>query len=141
MWKPPQRQEGGSQKIDAVHGTLLSTGLTYQDERQRAEANVRASGQYTGDEDAIQHEARMRAGAQTAGNVGSTILASAAAGAVAGSVIPGAGTVAGLLVGVATGVLMNVGFRDTDGDGEKDSVAEMIGDKAEKAFNWLRGKK
>jgi len=121
-------------------GNLLSAGLTFADERDKAVEEVRASGEFVGDEAGAAREANIKAGAQTAGNVGSSILASAAVGAAAGSAVPVAGTAVGLVAGIATGVFMNVGITDTDGDGQKDSLAEMAGDKVEGFVNWVRGK-
>ncbi|UBH24911.1 hypothetical protein KW076_01540 [Micrococcus porci] len=70
----------------------------------------------------------------------STIAVSAGTGALAGSVLPGLGNVVGFAAGVVSGVAMAVPVADTDGDGQKDSVAEMAGDVAEGAWNWIRGK-
>ena len=120
-------------------GTVVGAGLTYGDEyeRQLGENRAAAPGASRA---AVEAEARHDAGAQTAGNVGSTILASAAAGALAGSVLPGPGNVVGFAAGVVSGVAMTVPVADTDGDGQKDSVAEMAGDLAEGAWDWIRGK-
>lgn len=121
-------------------GNVVSAGLTFADERTKAMEDVRASGEFAGDAEGAKREADIRAGAQTVGNVGSSILASAAVGAAAGSVVPGPGNVVGLVAGVAAGVAMNVGIADTDGDGKKDSLAEMAGDGVEGLVNWVRGK-
>lgn len=53
---------------------------------------------------------------------------------------PGPGNVVGFAAGVVSGVAMAVPVADTDGDGQKDSVAEMAGDVAEGAWNWIRGR-
>ena len=111
--------------------TVVGAGLTLQDERGRELAEVRRENPHLSADEA-QQEAEKRAWAQTAGNVGSTAIASAAAGAAVGSAIPVAGTAIGFGVGLAAGFLMNgQWFEDADGDGEKDSVAERIGDATE----------
>lgn len=111
-------------------GTVVGAGTTYTSEREKQEQEIwkRNPGM---SQDAVQNEAAFDAGAQTVGQVGSTVLASAATGAAAGTVVPGIGNVAGLVVGVATGVAMSVPLVDSDGDGERDSLSEAVGDGVE----------
>ncbi|UBH24935.1 hypothetical protein KW076_01670 [Micrococcus porci] len=120
-------------------GTLVGAGLTYRDEydQQLRENQAETPG---ASREEVESEARQDAGAQTAGNVLSTIAVSAGTGALAGSVLPGPGNVVGFAAGVVSGVAMAVPVKDTDGDGQKDSVAEVAGDLAEGAWNWIRGR-
>ncbi|GEM_PF-6681473 len=120
-------------------GTVVGAASTYSSEHEKQLQENRAENPGASREE-VEREARHDAGAQTAGNVGSTVLASAAAGAVAGSVVPGPGNVVGFATGVVTGVVMSVPVADSDGDGQKDSAAEAVGDGAEWLWNKVRGK-
>ncbi|SJN29611.1 hypothetical protein FM125_07730 [Micrococcus lylae] len=120
-------------------GTVVGAAQTYGSEHEKQLQENRAENPGASRED-VEREARHDAGAQTVGNVGSTVLASAAAGAVAGSVVPGPGNVVGFAAGVVTGVAMSVPIADSDGDGQKDSAAEAVGDGAEWLWNKVRGK-
>lgn len=111
-------------------GTFVGAGATYASEREKQEQEVWQENPGMSREE-VQNKAAYNAGAQTVGQVGSTILASAATGAAAGTVVPGIGNVAGLVVGVATGVAMSVPLVDSDGDGERDSLSEAVGDGVE----------
>ncbi|WP_157531292.1 hypothetical protein [Micrococcus lylae] len=120
-------------------GTVVGAAQTYGSEHEKQLQENRAENPGASREE-VEREARHDAGAQTVGNVGSTVLASAAAGAVAGSVVPGPGNVVGFAAGVVTGVAMSVPIADSDGDGQKDSAAEAVGDGAEWLWNKVRGK-
>ena len=111
-------------------GTFVGARATYASEREKQEQEVWQENPGMSREE-VQNKAAYNAGAQTVGQVGSTILASAATGAAAGTVVPGIGNVAGLVVGVATGVAMSVPLVDSDGDGERDSLSEAVGDGVE----------
>lgn len=126
-------------KVGGPVTTAISGVLTFNDEKGKVTDKLRDTAEFQGKSEAeIEAEANQRAGAQTVGNVGTSLLAAAAGGAVAGSVVPGPGTAVGFLGGLAGAALVSVPVADTDGDGEKDSVAEMGGDLAEGAWNGIR---
>lgn len=119
--------------------TVAGGVLTYEDEKAREREEVRRENPHLSASEA-EREAKGRARAQTLGNVGSTAVvsgvsgaaASAAAGAAFGSAVPVAGTAVGFVVGLGAGYVMNhKGLDDADGDGEKDSAAERVGDAVE----------
>ena len=124
----------GTRSLGTV-GTVLGGITTYASEREKQEQEIWRQNPGMS-RDTVEKEAAYDAGAQTVGQVGSTVLASAAAGAAAGTVVPGIGNVAGLAAGVAAGVAMSVPLLDSDGDGQKDSLAEAAGDGVE----WLADK-
>ncbi|MDO4255449.1 MAG: hypothetical protein Q4C81_09975 [Kocuria sp.] len=120
-------------------GTTYSAVTTYRSEYDKKLQENRAENPKASREE-IEKESRHDAGAQTAGNVGSTVLMSAGAGAAAGSILPGPGNVIGFGVGVGVGIAMSFPVADTDSDGQRDSLAEMTGDGAEKLWDFVRGK-
>ena len=119
--------------------TVAGGVLTYEDEKAREREEVRRENPHLSASEA-EREAKGRARAQTLGNVGSTAVvsgvagaaASGAAGAAFGSAVPVAGTAVGFVVGLGAGYVMNHKWLDdADGDGEKDSAAERVGDAVE----------
>lgn len=132
---------GTASKLAGPATTVATGVLTYHDERAKAVDELRDSEEYAQSSvQEIEAEAAQRAGAQTVGNVATSIAAAAAGGALAGSVVPGPGTLVGLAGGIAGGIAASVPIADTDGDGEKDSLAEAAGDGAEWLWNKVRGK-
>lgn len=122
-------------------GTVLTIGtaaVSFTNEREMRQQELAQQNPAMSDAE-INSEATHDAAAFTVGSTGSSILASAAVGAAAGSVVPVGGTVVGFAAGVLTGVVMEAPLLpDLDGDGQRDSVADGVGNLVEGAWDSAR---